>query len=139
MLTIVSIGSRLPVPSRRGVDRESLPWKEEEEEAVIPGLEFVPASGCEDEPSTLEYISPLVSQAGPLPVSVRIPTARVFHHHPTPYPVLNCIPSAYRVRSPPHNRSDRGLSGHSELAGSGDCQDISICVVIGPIVTLRFL
>jgi len=68
--------------------------KEEEEEVELPGLGIVPVSGCEDELSTLEYVDTLVSQAGPLPVSVRILTACVFHRHPTPYPI-NHIPSAY--------------------------------------------
>jgi len=76
---------------------ESPFYKEEEEDNDVLGLEVVPASGCEDEPSSLEYVSPLVSQEGPLPVSVHILTAHVFHRPPTPYPLSGCMPLAYRV------------------------------------------
>jgi len=55
--------------------------KEEEEEAELPGLGIVPASGCEGEPFTLEYVDTSAPQVEPPPVSVRIPRAHVFHHH----------------------------------------------------------
>ena len=93
--------------------------KEEEEEAELPGLGIVPASGCEGEPSTLEYVDTLVPQVEPPPVSVCIPRARVFRCRPTPYP-FDRIPLAYRVRSPPGDRSEGGSGSVSDLAGTGD-------------------
>jgi len=68
--------------------------KEEEEEVDIPGLEIVLASGCEGEPSTLEYVDTSILPVAPPPVLVHIPTARIFRCHPTPYP-MDRIPLAF--------------------------------------------
>jgi len=104
--------------------------KEEEEEAELPGLGIVPASGCEGEPSTLEYVDTSAPQVEPPPVSVRIPRARVFRHRPTPYP-FDHIPLAFRVQSLPGDWSEGGLSGLSDLAGTGDSASDGIARVFG--------
>jgi len=105
--------------------------KEEEEDDSVPGLEVVPASGCENEPSTLEYVSPPVSQEGPLPVSVCIPVAHIFHCCPMPYPSLDCIPPAYKVRLSLCSQHSRGSSSLSELAGSGDSTSDGVTRALG--------
>jgi len=91
----------------------------------------VPASGVDGEPTTLEYVESSAPQVMPPPVSVRIPRARVFRHRPpTPYP-LDRIPLAFRVRSPPADRSGGGSTSNSDLEGLGDSASEGIAGAFG--------
>jgi len=104
----------------------------EEEEVVVPGLEVVPASGVEGEPSTLEYVESSAPQVVPSPVSVRIPRARVFRQRrPTPYPSFDRLPAAFRIRSPPVGRSGGGSTSNSDLEGLGDSASEGIAGALG--------